>query len=227
MKLNFRYLPASWGLVGDAYLEAEAHYNLSGEPLERRLIAIRHRDEPDVITRKNLDVDYKYYLIDEFTYDSNLNTLTYEDETERLSHQLDIDVRHGKMSAYAAAIIKTKVKFPEGIERDLALLDVELDHEKIDKNAHAKQAATMKNEPWVAFVDSGFDLEQGIDGVYFELDWNPQWVDFLKVNGFVGKTDEQIVEDWFSEVCKSYGGQSPGTLLNMATTYPIGYSEDL
>jgi hypothetical protein len=226
MKLNFRYLPASWGLVGDAYLEAEAHYNLTGEKLERRLIAIRYRDEPDVQERKNLDVDYKYYLVDDYEYDTELNKLTYEDETERLLHQLDIDIRHDKISAYAAATIKAKANHPEGVDRDLALLDVELEYGKIDKNAHAKQAATAKNEPWVGFVNSGFDPEQGIDGVFFELDWNPQWVDFLRTNGFVGKTDEQIVEDWFAEVCKSYA-QPAGAVLNMSSPYPIGYSEDL
>jgi|AntAceMinimDraft_11_1070367.scaffolds.fasta_scaffold76425_3 hypothetical protein len=38
---------------------------------------------------------------------------------------------------------------------------------------------------------------------YFELDWNSSFVDQLIAAGYKGKTDEEIVEEWFNELCKS------------------------
>lgn len=227
--IKFRYLPASWGLVGAAYDEAEAHYSLTGEALERRLIVIRHpfEDHPDVNRKMNLDLDLKYGKIDEYLYDKILNNLTYEydPQTARLN-LLDVEVRHGRMSQYDADIVKAKARY-EDVELELALLGIEYDHGRISRSEYEKQRATLKNEPWVAFVDSGFDPEQGIDGVFFELDWNLQWVDFLKLHGFTGKSDEQIVDDWFTEVCRSYGQTGTTTITQSGlSAYPMGYSRE-
>ena len=64
--LPFRLLPASWGLVGDAYLEAEAHYKLQGEALERQLLLIRLRDDPQRLERELVEVAVRYGAISEY-----------------------------------------------------------------------------------------------------------------------------------------------------------------
>lgn len=175
--IPFKYMPASWGLLGNAYLEAEAHYNLVGEELDRRLLEIRLHDKPDQLDRELLEVARRY----------------------------------GHISDYDAAIRRVELDHPPGIARDLALLEAEREHEKIDEMTYQKRLATLKNEPWIDIVDSGFDPSQGIDGVFFEFDWNQSWIDLLKANGYSGHSDEQIVDEWFSDVCRSH--QVNDTLL--------------
>jgi len=53
-------------------------------------------------------------------------------------------------------------------------------------------------------INASFNPKEGINGVYFEFDWNAQWIEFLRINGYIGHTDEQIVDDWFADVCRSH-----------------------
>jgi len=168
--ISFRFTPASWGLVGDAYLEAEAHYDLRGEALERRLLDIRLANDPHRRDRELLEIDAKY----------------------------------GRIPPYEAAVKRIELDTPEGVERDLALLDVEYQYDKLTEIAYQKQRAALKREPWVGIVNSGFDPAQGIDGVFFEFDWNEQWIEFLRQHGYMGHTDDQVIDDWFTDVCRSH-----------------------
>lgn len=214
-------MPASWGLVGAAYDEAEAYYTLRGEELDRRLVDIRYKGDALTIKKKNLDIDFAYNKISAYSHATTLNEWMYEDLEKRCFHQIDIDIEHGKMSPYDGEAKKAETLYVEGVERDLAMLEIDFKFDRIAKNVYEKRRATLKSEPWVAFVDSGFNPDQGIDGVFFELDWNPQWVEFLKLHGFVGHSEEQIVEDWFSEVCRSYS--QPGPAVSVLPTYPMGF----
>jgi hypothetical protein len=73
---------------------------------------------------------------------------------------------------------------------------------KEDKTKTDKQIATDKGEPWVNVV--GFDLDkQNPSQGAFELDWNIHFVNQLRKEGFPGKTDEDVVDNWFQSVCKN------------------------
>jgi len=169
--IPFHWTPASWGLVGNAYSEAEAHYRLEGEALERSLAYIRRTDDPAALARELLDIEY----------------------------------RHGRITEYDAALRRVELDHPPGVERDLARLNVDYQHGKLDKFVYEKQRATLKNEPWIAIINSGFDPQQGIDGVFFEFDWNETWIEFLRSNGYSGRSDEQVIDEWFADVCRSHG----------------------
>lgn len=173
--IPFKLMPASWGLIGDAYQEADAYYNLEGEALERRLLDIRLRDHP----------------------------LQWERET------MEIDLRYGKISKYDAAIRRVNFQHPPGVALDLALLEIEYEHGNIDKNTYDKQHATLNNDPWICIVNSGFDPSSGVDGVFFEFDWNAHWIDYLRANGYSGRMDEQVIDDWFSDVCRNHSTSDP------------------
>jgi hypothetical protein len=66
----------------------------------------------------------------------------------------------------------------------------------------AKQLATERGEPYVNIDRVIIDpVHPGQGG--FELDWNEFFVARLVKAGYAGKTDEDIVDQWFSDVCRN------------------------
>lgn len=66
----------------------------------------------------------------------------------------------------------------------------------------AKEIANEKNEPWVNIVSVELDPDN-IGAGAFELDWNDKFVANLVRAGYKGKTDQQIVDQWFQDVCRN------------------------
>jgi len=71
----------------------------------------------------------------------------------------------------------------------------------LDPN-NPKDAATLKNEPWVTVLSMEIDPENPSQGA-FELDWNDIFVARLVKAGYQGKTDNDIVDNWFRAVCSN------------------------
>jgi hypothetical protein len=69
-----------------------------------------------------------------------------------------------------------------------------------------KERATVNKEPWVAVLNTHVNSENIRNG-FFELDWNEYFVLQLKSAGYKGKTDEEIVDQWFSELCRNVGAE--------------------
>lgn len=66
----------------------------------------------------------------------------------------------------------------------------------------AKDEATAKNEPWVEIIGMEIDERDPGQGA-FELDWNDIFVAKLVRAGYQGKTDQDIVDNWFKTVCRN------------------------
>ena len=65
-----------------------------------------------------------------------------------------------------------------------------------------KEIATENSEPWVEVL--GIDLDKDNLGAgSFELDWNDKFVANLVRAGYQGKTDQDIVDNWFRSVCQN------------------------
>jgi hypothetical protein len=72
--------------------------------------------------------------------------------------------------------------------------------------ADAKTAATLKKEPWVSVLDTHVNPENPRNG-FFELDWNEYFVLMLTKNGYRGTTEEEIVDQWFQDLCREIGAE--------------------
>lgn len=68
--------------------------------------------------------------------------------------------------------------------------------------ASPKKRATDAGEPYIAVVDVSIDKEDPGQGA-FELDWNDTFVARLVKAGYPGKTDADIVDNWFKDVCRN------------------------
>jgi len=65
-----------------------------------------------------------------------------------------------------------------------------------------KAEATKRNEPYVNILSIDLDPENVGQGA-FELDWNDQFITKLLRAGYQGKTDADIVDRWFQDVCRN------------------------
>ena len=86
--------------------------------------------------------------------------------------------------------------------RGLALLDVELKHNRVDKLQYDKQRAELLEEPWVAMPNISWDPTDPTKN-FFELDYNSFFVDYLRSNGYEADSDERIVEAWLTDICRA------------------------
>lgn len=65
-----------------------------------------------------------------------------------------------------------------------------------------KELATQRGEPWVQVI--GLDLDpKNIGNGSIELDFNEIFVARLIKAGYRGKTDHQVVDQWFTDVCRN------------------------
>jgi hypothetical protein len=113
----------------------------------------------------------------------------------------EIELRYGKIDQdqYHRYLIEL-IKDPT--QKELALL--ELDHRagKVKELEYTKQLATLKGEPWVNVVNMDFTKKSSLEGS-FELDWNEHFVNKLEAEGYTGLTPDNIVNQWFMELCRN------------------------
>ena len=65
-----------------------------------------------------------------------------------------------------------------------------------------KDLATERDEPWVEVLSMDIDKNNPGNGA-FELDWNDKFLSNLIRAGYQGKTDQDIVDNWFKAVCRN------------------------
>jgi hypothetical protein len=65
----------------------------------------------------------------------------------------------------------------------------------------AKELANERGEPYVAVLSMDVDPENLHQGA-FELDWNDKFVANLIRAGYQGKSDNDVVDQWFQNVCR-------------------------
>ena len=77
---------------------------------------------------------------------------------------------------------------------------------KVAKAKTPKELATEKGEPWVQVIDTQINPESPSEG-YFELDWNEPFISMLAENGYNGKTEADIIDLWFNDLCRTIAAQ--------------------
>jgi len=97
---------------------------------------------------------------------------------------------------------KKKVKTLEAVSKEIFAKEKKKKKKTIDvaTDLNKKELATMAGEPYINVISFELDKENGIYG-NFELDWNDLFVARLVKAGFQGKTDNDIVDQWFKLVC--------------------------
>lgn len=111
-----------------------------------------------------------------------------------------------KVEQETANAIKEKLEAEAKARDSLKAAEEAKEQERLAKLS-PKELATEKKEPWVAVLETHVNKENIRNG-FFELDWNEYFVVQLRSAGYKGNTDEEIVDAWFSELCRNVGQES-------------------
>jgi uncharacterized membrane protein YqiK len=127
----------------------------------------------------------------------------------------------------------TKSKKMSYLEEEIARLQ-EAERQREEENKRQQQEAEeqakaeaekaklqAEEEPWVKVVNLELDPQNQSNGI-FELDWNKKFVEMLGENGYSGKNDEEIVNLWFNDVCRSIAAQTEQDFDPNMTMIPVG-----
>jgi len=83
-----------------------------------------------------------------------------------------------------------------------------------EKTTDAKAEATKNKQPYVTVLNVEMKDNNPRNG-FFELDWNEFFIRELRLNGYQGDSEEEIVDAWFKELCgnvaRDQGVASPDT----------------
>jgi hypothetical protein len=110
-----------------------------------------------------------------------------------------------KIEAETAEATRVRTEAELAAKNAIQAADEAKEKERLAKLS-PKELATEKKEPWVAVLDTHVNKENIRNG-FFELDWNEYFVLQLRGAGYTGDTDEAIVDQWFSELCRNVGGE--------------------
>lgn len=69
-----------------------------------------------------------------------------------------------------------------------------------------KELATNNKEPWVSVLTTHVNKDNIRNG-FFELDWNEFFVLELRAAGYIGASDEEIVDAWFKTLCSDVANE--------------------
>lgn len=106
-----------------------------------------------------------------------------------------------------------------GVDQEIELIKLDIDQHRIEKREGEKKIASLLNEPWVAIVDEGLDTGLGPSGFYFVFDWNDQWIAMLRDHGYEGVSEEELMEKWFTDVCRNEVVQNGPIPFNSSVVY--------
>ena len=90
--------------------------------------------------------------------------------------------------------VDSKEKVEEGIKKSA--------ESPKGKKKSDKDLATEKGEPYIAILSMDMDPTD-INSGAFEFDWNDKFIANLVRAGYQGKTDADLVDQWFQNVCRN------------------------
>ena len=92
------------------------------------------------------------------------------------------------------------------LKRIFGKADVEVSPPPVDITTEvvktAKDLATEANEPYINITSVDLDPDN-IGNGSFSLDLNDKVVTNLVRSGYQGKTDQQLVDQWFQQICRN------------------------
>lgn len=151
----------------------------------------------------------EYEIKDEYKLAMKIAEIMNKDNPQKLEQRkLEINFRY-KFITEREYIDKLAKLNHTGKDLEVALLEIQLEYNEITQIEFEKQKATINEEPWVTIIN--LDYDQGVPNQgSIELDWNEYFVQDLEKHGYVGPTEEEIVDQWLNELCRNIALEAYG-----------------
>lgn len=88
------------------------------------------------------------------------------------------------------------------LSAELEKLEIDLNHKNITVQQYNRKRADLLDEPYVEVLNIGLS-ESTPDNGFVELDWNNKFIDMLHKHGFKGMSDDEMVNKWFNQLCRT------------------------
>lgn len=152
--------------------------------------------------REQAKIEYYY---DGEEKERKLIDLLYTDEKTKELENLKLDLKYGKISEYEYEKKEIEItNKDDNLKYKLNLLDLKLKYNKISKYDYEREKSNLLKKPWVSVSpDSFYNPENGKDGFMLSLDYNEYFIEMLKENGYKGRTNNEIIDEWFKDVMLS------------------------
>lgn len=142
------------------------------------------------------------YELSGMELDMRMAEIDHEDPVQLELARLDIMLKHKQIDVYEYDVQYNTIRLKDDALLPEVLCDLELKHHKINQSEHDRKLADLRSEPWVSMPDIKWDPADPSRS-YFELDYNEHFVSMLRTHNYTGASDEQIVEKWLNDVCRS------------------------
>lgn len=151
-------------------------------------------------TRERAQAEYELSGLE---LDLRVAEIDHADDVEKMQlAKLAVQLRHRIIDEYEHDVQHAGIVSRDEASLEETMLEIKLKFNRISQQEHDKALADLRSEPWVAMPDIRWDPNDP-GRSYFELDYNDHFVQFLKNNNYAGATDDQIVEAWLTDVCRS------------------------
>lgn len=143
--------------------------------------------------------------------DQKLLEIDLGDDPHKLAlAMLELRLKQNKINQYDYEKYRCSLMYPEeSTDKRIALLDIDLSHEKITQPVYDRKRADILKEPWVGMPRIHWD-PTGSGRTWFELDYNEYFLEFLKANGYEGDNDDDMVNLWLNDICISISEEITG-----------------
>jgi hypothetical protein len=113
--------------------------------------------------------------------------------------------RGDKLEARLDAMVAEQEAAKEAIAAELFAAEetARLAEEEKKRKEAKKVLATEQGIPYIDFLDVAMDPDNEASLGAIEMDWNVHFIEMLQRHGYVGVSDEDAVDQWFRDVCKS------------------------
>jgi hypothetical protein len=136
---------------------------------------------------------------------------------EKQLHDITITYNQGMMSKdeYLEKLkdldIKKWLSMVDDLERTKYELHEKLSTGKLTKNEYEKEIKTLNKEPYIHILNIDYNVKDGVHAI--EFDWNEYFIQELKDNGYVAKTDEEIIDQWFVALSTLVASESDSVIV--------------
>ena len=104
------------------------------------------------------------------------------------------------------ATAEAEQKLREASDRAAVVIADAAEKERLTKLT-PKELANEKKESYIAVLDTKLNKDNVRNG-FFELDWNEHFVVELRLAGYNGDSEEEIVDRWFQDLCRNIGNEA-------------------